>query len=277
VTFSSGKIAICRDNKSPSAERLARRSKPLGACLSRRFAIPFRPSVVYKPLALTMLLALAGRAMSEFWNLNLIRFLDFYFTLLFVVGTVRRFEQYQNVGKLALTCPGRWPKLLRLVREHRTVFMTWATVAPGVLALALSAAQLVASRVLWPEAGQTNNGLTVGSLAAHWVALLFVCPLGLAMIAVDLYGLMRVGTIPRAEMEKYFDQAEYWLGSKTAHVVHVFTLGYINPRKMVSLEVRKALEGASSLLNSTLWWVNMQMALRFSFGLSLWMVWALRN
>jgi len=215
--------------------------------------------------------------MSGFWNLSLIHFLDFYFTLLFVVGSVRRFEQYQSIGKLALTGPRRWPNLLRLVREHQTVFMTWATVAPGLLALALSVAQIVASRVVWPDAGRADTGLTVGSLAQHWGALPFVCPLALAMLTVDVYGLTRVGTIPQSEMEKYFDQAEYWLGSKTAHVVHVFTLGYINPRKMVSVEVRKALEGASSLLNSTLWWVNMQMALRFCFGLSLWLTWAFGN
>ena len=64
------------------------------------------------------------------------------------------------------------------------------------------------------------------------------------MFALDLNSLIRVGIIPHAEMEKYFDQAEYWLRSKTAHVVRVFTLGYINPRKMVAEEVRKALVDA---------------------------------
>ncbi len=76
-------------------------------------------------------------------------------------------------------------------------------------------------------------------------------------------------------MEKYFDQAEYWLRSHTAHVVRIFTLGYINPRQMVVEEVRKALINASGLLNNTLWWVNLQMGLRFCFGLSLWLTWAL--
>jgi hypothetical protein len=101
-----------------------------------------------------------------------------------------------------------------------------------------------------------------------------VLPLGLAMFGVDLYTLMRVGAIPRSEMEKYFDQAEYWLRSHAAHVVRVFTLGFVNPRKMVAEEVRKSLEGASNLLNTTLWWVNLQVGLRFSFGLSLWLTWA---
>jgi hypothetical protein len=213
--------------------------------------------------------------MNGFWDLSLIRFLDFYFMFVFLAGSVRRIGQYQNMGKLALTGPGRWPRLLKLVREHRTIFMTWATAAPALLALGLSVIQLIASRMVWPEAGRLPGGLTMSALVEHWAALPVVLLLGIAMFAFDLYSLVRVGEIPRAEMEKYFDQAEYWLRSKTAHVVHVFTLGYINPRKMVAEEVRKSLIDASNLLNSTLWWVNMQMSLRFSFGLALWLTWAL--
>jgi hypothetical protein len=212
--------------------------------------------------------------MNWFWNFNLIQFLDFYFTFLFLVGTARRIEQYQNIGKLTLSGPKRWPKLLQLVREHRMIFMTWATVAPAILALGLSVTQLIASRMIWPEAGRPPSGLTIGSLVEWWGALPFVVPLGLAMIGFDFYSLARVGDIPRELMEKYFDQAEYWLGSKTAHVVHILTLGYINPRKMVAEEVRKALIDASNLLNNTLWWVNIQIALRFAFGLCLWLTWA---
>jgi hypothetical protein len=213
--------------------------------------------------------------MNGFWNLSLIHFLDFYFLLIFLTGTARRIGQYQSLGRLALGGPTRWPKLLRLVREHRTIFMTWSTVAPALLALALSVIQLVASRLVWPEAGHPPHGLTIGSLVEHWAAMLVVVVLGLSMFALDVYSLLRVAEIPRAELEKYFDQAEYWLSSKTAHVVHVFTLGYINPRKLVAVEVRKSLESASSLLNSTLWWVSLQTGLRFSFGLALWLTWAL--
>ena len=39
--------------------------------------------------------------------------------------------------------------------------------------------------------------------------------------------------------------------------------------------VKKALVGASGLLNFTLWWVTVQTGLRFAFGLSLWLTWAL--
>jgi len=76
-------------------------------------------------------------------------------------------------------------------------------------------------------------------------------------------------------LEKYFDQAEFWLRSWTAPVVRFFTLGRINPRQMVAVEVRTALVNSSRMLNSTLWWVVIQAGLRVAFGLSLWGSYAL--
>jgi hypothetical protein len=209
-------------------------------------------------------------AMSGFWSLNLIHFFDFYLMLAFLAGMVRRYEQYQSIGRLMLTGPTRWPRLLELVHAHRTIFLTWETVLPGLLAFGLWLAQLVASRQVWPHAD-----LTSGQLADHWLAVVVVAPLGLAMVCVDLYGILFVGQIDRALMEKYFEQAEYWLRSRTAHVVRVFTFGMVNPRQMVNEEVRKALVQASEMLNSTLWWVTLQIGLRVAFGLSLWLTWAL--
>lgn len=215
------------------------------------------------------------RIMAWLTNLNLIHFLDFYFMLTFLAGTYRRFEQYRNIGKLIWAGPRRWPLLLKLMSEHRTIFMTWATVAPAVLALGLFVIQLVASRWIWPEAGEPPGGLTVANLIAHWGAMFVVVPLAVSMLAVDIYFLIVVGRFDRQEMEKYFDQAEFWLRSRTAHVVRVVTFGFVNPRKTVAEEVRKALVDASELLNTTLWWVNLQVGLRFSFGLSLWLTWAI--
>ena len=202
-------------------------------------------------------------------NLNLIHFLDFYFLLLFFVGTGRRIGQYRSVGKLVLAGPGRWPRLLNLVTDHHTIFLTWSTVLPAILAFGLSASQLLASRWLWPQAD-----LTVGRLLELWPILFLIVPLGLAMVGLDIYGIVVVGEIDRQLMEKYFDQAEYWLQSRTAHVVKVLTLGYINPRKMVAEEVRKALIAVSQMLNTTLWWITIQTGLRVSFCLSIWLTWA---
>jgi hypothetical protein len=208
--------------------------------------------------------------MTGFWKLNLIHFFDFYLLIMFLAGTVRRMGQYHAIGALVLKGSGRWPRLLKLVTEHRMIFLTWSTVLPALLALGLSLAQLVASRWVWHEAE-----ITIGEVAQHWFAAGILALLGLAMFAIDLYGVVVVGELDRKEMEKYFDQAEYWLRSRTAHVVRVFTFGFVNPRKMVAEEVRKALIECSRMLNTTLWWSSVQIGVRMVFGLTLWLTWGI--
>ena len=216
--------------------------------------------------------------MSGLLHLNLIHFLDFYFAFMFFIGTVRRFNQYRNIGELVLIGPKRWPRLLQLITEHRVLFLTEATLLPATMALGLSVVQLIASRLIWPEAGgPPPEGLTIERLLAHWPSLLAVVPLSLAMFGLDLYGLYLVAQVDRPLMEKYFDQAEYWLRSQAAYFVRVVTFGYIDPRKMVNEEVRKALQTVRELLHFTLWWVVVQVSLRFCCGLSLWLTWALTH
>jgi hypothetical protein len=212
--------------------------------------------------------------MSGWTDLSLIHFFDFYLVFMFVAGTARRIDRYRHVAGLVFQGPARWPRLLKLVREHRTVFLTWATVLPALLALLLSVVQLLASRLIWPDAGRPPHGLTAERLVEHWPGLLVLAPLGLAMLAMDVYAIIFVGKLPRVELEKHFDQAEYWLRSHTALVVRVVTFGFVNPRRLVTVEVRKALIDASRLLNTTLWWVIWQTGLRLAFGLALWLTWA---
>jgi hypothetical protein len=111
-------------------------------------------------------------------------------------------------------------------------------------------------------------------LLDDWPTLLYLAPLGAGMVAFDLWGLVSVGVIDRAQTETYFDQAEYWLSSSAAHLVKVATLGYINPRKMVNEQVSKVLVAASGMVNYNLWWISVQTALRFGFGVALWLTWA---
>jgi hypothetical protein len=202
-------------------------------------------------------------------DLNLIRFFEFYLALTFVLSTAVRVRQYEAIIRLVRAVPERWPRLLKLVREHHAIFLTWATVLPTILALALCIVNTLACRLLWPDAR-----LTAGMLPGLWAAVPILGLLGTAMLAVDSYATFSVGEVDRALLEQYFDQAEYWLRSWVAPVVHVFTLGYISPRRMVAVEVQKALVEASRLLNSTLWWVVAQVGLRIAFGLALWLTWA---
>jgi hypothetical protein len=215
--------------------------------------------------------------MADIGSLNLIHFLDFYFALMFFAGLFRRFGQYQSVARLIVSGPTRWPHLLKLISQYRTIFWTWGTLLPAVLALILWVAQMIASRSLFPDAGQPPTGLTLARLVEHWPALIVVVPLGVAMFGFDLYTLYWVGQFDRAELEKQLDEAEYWLRSKTASVLRVVTFGFLNPRRMVADEVEKALRAVSDMLNFTLWWVSLQTGLRLGFALALWITWAVSS
>jgi len=212
--------------------------------------------------------------MDWFWDLNLIHFFDFYLAVTFLLGIWTRFRQYQAILALVSKVPGRWPRLFHLVKQHRSIFLTWSTVGPGLLAFGLLLVQALASRLVWPDAGRPPHGLTIARLAEHLTAVPFVAVFGLAMLVVDVYGIVVVGEVDRDEMARYFDQAEYWLKSWAAPVVRAFTLGFINPRQMVAAEVRASLISASQLFNTTLWWVAVQAGLRIVFGLSLWLTYA---
>jgi hypothetical protein len=210
--------------------------------------------------------------MARLGDLHLIRFFSFYLTVIFLVSTYLRLRQYLVTLNLVRAFPERWPRLFGLVRQHKQIFLTWQTVLPSILSLALLTAHTVAAHFIWPQAD-----FTLARLLELWPAVPVVALTGAAMIAFDVYGTLRVGQIDQAEMEKYFGQAEYWLRSKAAHFVRVVTFGFVNPRKMVAEEVQKALINASNLVNSTLWWTVIQTCLRLAFGLSLWTAFVLQD
>src|SRR5262245_16845114 len=203
-------------------------------------------------------------------QLKLIRLFDFYLMLAFLFSTVLRVQQYRAILGMVWAVPGRWPRLFQLVRQHRHIFLTWATFLPLVLALLLWLGHTILHRSVLTE----GEDLSLEGLLAMWPAALCVAVAALAVLSFDLYGAINVAEINRPEVEKYFDQAEYWLRSWTAPVVRVFTLGYVNPRQMVAVEVQSALLNASQVLNSSLWWMSIQTALRLLFGLSLWLTYA---
>ncbi len=203
-------------------------------------------------------------------QINLIRLFDFYLAAMFLLGTLRRLEQYRSLAALVVSAPGRWPKLLQEMKKHRAIFFTWTTLRPAALALSIAVVHMVASHVIWPGAH-----LTISSLFQYWYVLPIVALSFVPMLAVDCYFLIRVGRIDREETAKYLDQAEHWLTSWKAPVVRFLTLGYVDPRRMVSAEVQNALTALSDLINRNFYWMSLQMGLRVIFGLVLWGVWAI--
>jgi hypothetical protein len=160
--------------------------------------------------------------------------------------------------------------LLKEMKDHRAIFFTWSTLRPAMLALALVIIQSIATRIIWPQAK-----LTVADLLANWWVISLLLLTLAPMLAVDGFFLFRVGRVNQAETEKYLDQAEYWLTGKKATLLRIVTFGYVDPRRMVSDEVRKALTEISDLLNRNLYWMSLQAGARILFGLSLWLTWAI--
>ena len=204
--------------------------------------------------------------MSWIGTVNLIHALDWYLLIIFVASSVLRLRQYRSLLRLVWLFPGRWPLLLELVKKHRGVLLTWGTILPALLALSLSVTHTLACRLVWPQAD-----LGLAQLAESLLAALVVAVLGVAMVSFDCYSARRVGKCDREQVEKQFDQAEYWLKSWTAPVVRIVTFGFVNPRKLVSVEIRKALVAASRQLNWSLWWTSLQVSLRIAFGASVWL------
>jgi hypothetical protein len=202
-------------------------------------------------------------------TINLIQLFTFYLASMFLIGTFRRVRQYHDIVQLALSFPNRWPKTLKQIRQHGTLFFTWATFRPALLALTLMLVQFVCSRIIWPQANITPN-----DLLGEWWMLPFVIATATGMILVDLYGVVFVGTMNRLETERYLDEAEHWLGSWKAPLISTLTLGFLNPRRIVDTEVQKALIEGGSLIRRSLWWVSMQAGLRIVYGLTLWIAWA---
>ena len=57
------------------------------------------------------------------WNWNLIRLFEFYLALAFLFSTYRRLSLYGTMVGLVLRV-SRWPRLMKLVKGHVTVFVT---------------------------------------------------------------------------------------------------------------------------------------------------------
>jgi hypothetical protein len=202
---------------------------------------------------------------------NLIRIFTFYLTFMFLLSFLRRWDVYLNAIRILIAVRGRWPNLIHRLGEHKSIILNWSFFRPAILALFLAVLQLIASRVVWPEAVLTGEQLR----QEWWLIAIILVPL-IPMLLVDIYFIVCVGKFDHDETVKYFDQAESWLGWK-GPLVRVLTLGIVNPKQIVDDEVRKSLAEMQSTVTASLWWVIVQTSLRLAFGLTLWTVWAVHG
>jgi len=205
--------------------------------------------------------------MSEFEAANLIRVFDFYLALMFVIGLLRRYPIYLDALRIVFAVRGRWPKLMERLKQHHGVLVTREVLRPLAVALALTAIQLLCSRVIWPD-----SQLALGVLAENpWRLAAMIAAAG-PMLYVDFYFIISVGAFDRGETEKYLDEAEHWLSSWKAPAIRTLTLGFVNPRRIVDEEVKKGLNQLGETVSWIAWWVSAQVACRVLCGLIIWLL-----
>lgn len=210
--------------------------------------------------------------MSSLSNTNLIALYSFYLAAMFLLSLMRRWTVYLDTLLILIVVRGRWPKLIERMAEHKKEVLNRSTIRPVALALLLMTLQMIASRMIWPQAKYPISAL----FDPLWQLLPFTLAL-LPMLAVDTYFLIAVGRFNRAETMKYLDQAERWAGSWKAKAVRTITLGAIDPEKQVDEGVKRGLNELGLTVSWAMWWVSVQIALRLLFGLTIWLLWAIRD
>jgi hypothetical protein len=201
---------------------------------------------------------------------NLIVVFNWYLMLAFVLSTGIRIRLYQAIVGLVCASPGRWPRLLALVNQHRTIFLGWPILLASGLAFVLMVSNSVAIHWVWAPAE-----VTFEQLWEHWLPLLAVILSGGLMLLLDGQAIFDVGHFDRAALEVDLDQAESWLKSWMGPAVRLLSLGLINPRKKVGTEVQRALVDANWIMVGGMRRTSLRIATQLAFGLSLWLTWAL--
>jgi hypothetical protein len=200
---------------------------------------------------------------------NLIRLFDFYLLMMFIIGVIRRWGIYKNVTILTVAVLFRQPNLVRRLGANRDLILNRTVIFPVAIALLLMMIQLILSRLIWPTAT-----VTLRDESESWWRIAMVIITFVPMLCVDIYFLFRVGRIDRGEAFKQLHRAEYWLTSWQGQAVSYMTFGLVNPRKMVDEQLRDGLTWFRTLVAWSMWWVVIQVTLRVTFGVVVWLLWA---
>ena len=203
-------------------------------------------------------------------TLNLIDVLDYYLILTFVVSTAVRIRCYRAILGLIIAFPHRWPKLLQLVKQYRTIFLTWPVLLAMGVTFALMLGNTLALRLVWVQAR-----VAFADLGGLWLAFMAVIVSGGLMLFLDGQAIFNVGRFDRTALEEKLDQAEHWLQSWTAPALRLVSFGFVNPRKIVGDKVQNSLGEASRIVHGQMWRWSLGIGMRLAFGLSLWLTWAL--
>jgi hypothetical protein len=205
-------------------------------------------------------------------TLNLLTVFNYYLIIGFIASTAINFRRYRAILGILYCFPSRWPKLLQLVNKHRSIFFGWPTLLAIGLAFLLMLSNSLAIRLIWTQAG-----VTLEQLGGHWLPLAAVLVAGGLMLFFDCQALWSVGHFDRGALEVNLDKAESWLKSWAAPALRMVTFGFINPRKIVGVEVQRALADANWVVIGGMWRLSLRTGTQFAVGLILWLTWALTS
>jgi hypothetical protein len=208
--------------------------------------------------------------LTRFDTLNLLDVFNYYLILAFLVNTGVRIRSYRAILGFIYGFRDRWPKLWELAKKHRSVFLGWPTLLVIGMAFTLMLSNSLAIRFMWVQAK-----VSVDELWGRWLAFVVVMLLGALMLFLDCQAIFGAGNFDRAALEVDLDKAESWLKSWMAPAVRMVTLGFINPRKIVGVEVEKALVAANWIVMGGMRRTSLRVGMQLAFGLALWLTWAL--
>ena len=209
------------------------------------------------------------RCVARFDTLNLIDVFNYYLILAFLVSTGIHIRTYRAIVGLIFASSNRWPGLLKLVKKHRTILLGWPMLLTIGLAFGLMLANSLAIRLLWASAT-----VTFEELRARWFSLVAAVLSGGLMLLLDGRAIFRSIHFDRAAVEGDLDKAESWLKSWMGSAVRLVTFGFVNPRKIVGMEVQRLLVEANWIMIGGMRRSSLRIGMQLTFGLSLWLTWA---
>jgi hypothetical protein len=201
-------------------------------------------------------------------SLNLLDVFNCYLIVGFIASTAINVGRYRAILGILYGFPSRWPKLLDLVKKHRSIFFGWPTLLAIGLAFLLMLSNSLAIRMIWTQAG-----VTFEQLWGLWFPLAAVVAAGGLMLFFDVKALFSVGRFDRPALEVNLDRAESWMTSWAAPALRLATFGIVNPRKIVGSEVQRALAAANWVVIGGMWRLSLRTGMQFAVGLCLWLTW----